>query len=265
MVERLFVLRSFWLVLFLFRPALCQITDIEDKFYRLFVFSSEGPLSGKEYQSCCPGEKNDSSGYAVCVKTDFHDIFRQWNMSHGNNQSNYQSDMGIAVKMPARVSHKDFNLFIEMQRTALYSDNNSEYKSTQFSGKNCDSYMVKCCLQHRQNPDSYGLSVEYTTGKNEVGLKIDKYPQNITDALQKRYFYNLLEPAFGNLINFSLSGHELNYALEYIKEFSPSFDLGVNFCHNSCGYSAGIKYFSRVERIEGEKKQKLTLQLIDIP
>jgi|GEM_PF-3332222 len=231
----------------------CQVQDVETKFYDLFVFSSSNFLIGKEDLRYHPARESLTSNYSMNLEMNYHDLYREW--SGGiNDKTNYQYDVGLEAKIPFNLFEKNFGLNLDFKKQTFSSIYNSDNNGAKYTGSDWGSYSLNSSLLYDDTSGKLGIRFKYTTGSNSSNLRINQYPEDNTDVLANKYFYSLLEPAFGNDIGFRLTGNEINYALEYNREINSSLNLGFDFYQEINNYDAGINYYSSVEKIEGEKK-----------
>ena len=95
----------------------------------------------------------------------------------------------------------------KLQFGCSYEFNYSEYKnilnteytfgSINFLSKNYDIY-----LKTKLNKHSLKIKYKHKSIDNNFLLKIYKFPHSETDSTLNKYLYNLLEPTFGDSINF---------------------------------------------------------------
>jgi len=249
-------MRIIVLILFLFyyESVFGQFRDVETKFYDLFVFSSNSFLVGNEDLQYHPARINYSSNYLINMKTNYHDVFREWGGNNDNNKTIYQYDFGLETEIPINLFKKNCCLNLSFLKQTFLSAYNSENKEAEFVGSHFGAYSFNSNLLFDETPDKVGLRIKYSTGINSLKLRINQYPESETDALLNKYFYNLLEPAFGKDIRFDLAGDEINYAIEYNRILNSSFNFGFNFYQEMNDYDIGINYYSSIAAIEGLKK-----------
>jgi hypothetical protein len=241
------------LFVFSYKSALCQIRDFETKFYDLFIFSSNSFLVGDEDLRYHPARIICPPSYFIEMNMNYHDVYRAWTVNNDNNNAIYQYDLGLETIIPLNFFRNNCCLNLNIQRQTLSSAYNSEYKESELSGNNFETYSFNSAFLFDGTPNKVGVRMNYATGTNRVNLKINQYPEDTTNALLNKYFYDLLEPAFGNDIKFDVTGNEINYALEYSRAVNASFNFGFNFYQEIQNYDAGINYYSNVEKIEGFK------------
>ena len=231
----------------------CQVIDVETKLYDMFVFSGSSFLSGKEDLRYHPARNAFPPIYSVNLKMNYHDIYREWTPGNGNSKTNYQYDMGIETEFPLKIFKRNFGLNLNLKKQIHSSTYSTKYNEAEFSGKNWEIYSVRGSINWEDTTHRAGISIKYTAGNNNAGLKINRYPSVGTDEFMNKYFYGLLEPAFGKDIEFSFNTNEINYAIEYTRILSRNFNLGVNFYSETNQYDLGINYYGNVEKIEGWK------------
>ncbi len=244
------VILAFFILYFPF--TLCQVTDVETKLYDMFVFSGSNFLSGKEDLRYHPARMFYPSIYSANLKMNYHDIYRE-RTDGGGNKSNYQYDMGFEAEFPLKLFKNNFGLNLNLKKQILSSAYGTKYNEAGFSGKNWDIYSLNGCILWDDTANKAGISIKYTAGDNSANMKINRYPSGGDDETMNKYFYDLLETAFGKDIWFSLNNNEINYALEYNRFIGRDFNMGINIYKETNRYDLGINYYGNVEKIEGSK------------
>ncbi len=229
-----------------------QIQDLETKFYDLFVPGSNGFLIGNEDLRYHPAREDLPLKYSVVLNSNYHDLFREYG-GPNDNKTNFQYGMGVNTEIPLSLSNYNFCLNVELEQKAFSFSNYSKDGGAEFSGNNFKSYGLKSNLLAEDSVNKIGVNFKYLIGQGKVNLNISQYPYSESDGLLDKYFYNLLEPAFGNNIYFGLSGIEQSYAIEYCRKAGANFNYGINFYRELNTYNTGIDYYSNVNKIEGRK------------
>ena len=231
----------------------CQIRDVEKNFYDIFVFSSSDFLAGNEDVRYHPAGRELVTELTMQTNMRYHDVYRGWNDENGGGKTVYQYDLGLETAFPVVLLNNDCRIDAGFQRQTFSSDYSSEHKEIEFSGNNFQTYSFDGAFLFDGVRDKIGVRVNYAAGRNRENLKINQYPSDTADALLEEYFYSLLEPAFGSMVDFDITGRAVNYALEYRRIVSASLTLGLNFYQEIDGENAGIEYYSSVEKIAGWK------------
>jgi len=126
----------------------------------------------------------------------------------------------------------------KLQLGCSYEFNYSEYKnilnteytfgSINFLSKNYDIY-----LKTKLNKHSLKIKYKHKSIDNNFLLKIYKFPHSKTDSTVNKYLYNLLEPTFGDSINFypKTINNIINiyYSAPQIFNFYPFINLQFHF------------------------------------
>jgi len=218
----------------------------------LLVLSSNNFLLGKEDLRYHPARRNDQLNSLIRFNSVYHDTYREW-IENDKAKTNYQYDLGLELKLPINFFGKKMHIDLGAQKLTNSSVINSEYKEAEFSLKNWSAYSINGNFLLDESTNKIGLNIKYLFGDNDADLRINKYPEDYTDGLVNKYFYSLLEPAFGREIKFSLKGYAFSYALEYTRIINPTLNFGVSLYSENNNYDAGINYYSSVEKLEGSK------------
>jgi hypothetical protein len=183
----------------------------------------------------------------------FHDIFREWTDNNAYDKNNYQYNFGVKLEMPLFILNKKIFATMDFQRQTVSShiNNNDDFN---ISAGRMVSYSLNSSFLLNDDLNKYGIRIKYSGSNNTAGLVVNNYPEDKSNMLASKYFYDLLEPAFGHDINFYFSGNDIGYAFEYCRTVTPSFNAGINVCQEIYNYNPGINYFSSVEKISGEKR-----------
>lgn len=250
----------FFMFLFYCRFLYGQLPDIETKLYDLFDFSGSSFLTGSEDLRYHPALKSFSSLYSMNLKMNYHDIYREWSADN-NYKSSSQYDMGIETRFPFEFFSESFNVNIEILKQNLYSALNDKNNEIHFRNNNSSNYSINSGILWDDGRDKAGLRLKYTSGVNGVLINVNSFPSDESDEMLNKYFYHLLEPAFGNNINMNLRGNEFNYAFEYTRSIIKDLKLGINFYQDNNNQNIGINYYGSVVKIEGPKYLDGFLQL----
>jgi len=227
--------------------------DVETRSWDLFVFSSDRFLVLDEDIRYHPARIATSSDYVMTMKMNYHDVYREWVGNDPNDKTLYQYDVGLEVEAPMTLFSNNANVRLGFLRQTFSSMYTGEHHEAAFTGATPGTYSFGGALMFDGTPDKAGLRINYTTGTNRALINISQYPQDNTDPLLNTYFYDLLEPAFGNEIRSDVTEHEVSYALEYNRTITPSLNVGLNFYHEIDNDDFRINYYSSVQRITGSK------------
>ncbi len=232
----------------------CQVRNIETKIYELFIFSSDKFLIGKEDLKYHPSREIINSGKTVGLNMNYNDIYREWDANKNYNRSNLQYGIGMNAGTPFVLFKKKFYFNLDFERNTFSSEIDSKHNELSFSLKNLNTYYIDGLLLLNGGPDKFGLKFGYGRNSGRADLSIYQFPESNHNQSLNKYFYSLLEQAFGRNIIYSQAGNEINYTLEYCRTINSVFNFGLNFYREVNNYNAEINYNSKVENIEGPKK-----------
>ena len=105
-----------------------------------------------------------------------------------------------------------------------------------------------------------GLSVEYLSMRGQNQLTIDHYPKSENDWLLDRYFYDLLQPTFGNLIDVSVYLRKLGAVGEFMYKVHDRCELGTKMSYSEMRNQTQLIYLNTTEKLAGEKIIKIPLK-----
>jgi len=231
---------------------LCQIQNIEENLYDLFVFDSNKFLTGKEDLRYHPARLNTSQNYLINTNMRYHDIYREWTVNK-NKTKNYQYDFEIMSRIPITLFTKKLNLYADFGSQTFSSFYRSENNGTEFNVKTLKTYSINGGLLYDDTTYKIGLRIKYSHGVSDPEFQVNLFPEDKEDALLNKYFYNLLEPSFGKNIYFNIKENEINYAFEYYTTLYPYLNIGFNLYREINDHDIKINYYSSVEKIEGKK------------
>lgn len=230
-----------------------QMLDVETKLYDLFAPVGCSYISSRYDSRYHPAVDTLSGVRSINMHMSYHDIYREQASGNGGSKKNSMYNTGLESEFPLKVFQNNFKLNLQFRRNTFSSFYNSKNNEAVFTGTDWNTYTAAAGLLFDDDANKFGITLKYSAGNYDADLKINDYSGTGTNLLADRYFYDLLEPAFGNDIRFKIRANGFNYALEYIREVSRYINLGIYLYQEINNYKSDIKYYGSVETLEGEK------------
>jgi hypothetical protein len=254
----LFKKKVFILLGLLLSPLFSQVHNIEASLYGLFLPADRQFLIYPENSVQHPGWLDWDSNRTIEIGFGYNDIFREWK-DNLPLISIHQSGAGIGFRYP----------FKWLNTRALYTAGISaryfrfkdyhKSRDIEFNISSFPTYSITNTLVFKNTKHQFGLNIVLVRGSNNNKMTINKFPHD-EDADVNTFFFDLLEPTFGDEIFIRAINHQWALLAEYSFAISGQLKSGISIGTEAIRDNYNFSYFNSTEKISGFKKFKAPLK-----
>jgi len=191
--------------------------------------------------------------YYISSEFAYHDIYSEW-LNDKLILSSNQYDVNMSAIIP--FSYHSYPGIISLNfdyGNFSFKDHESN-DDADASITNWPKYGLSGTIGLQANQHRLGLFwlMEYASTNSNV--YINKYYHDPEDELLNRYFYDLLEPTFGEKIKFEPTHKRYAISGEYVFSYQNRLNSGLIISKQIIGNNYRISYINSTDRLAGQKK-----------
>jgi hypothetical protein len=213
----------------------------ENSLYHLLNVNDDGFLvndfQGTEHPALTPVQENAQ----LSMRYDYEDLYRETGFFN-INKNRYVLNYCLPLKHFSPAS--TLSLHLARERLA--------FTHVQQAGEMPD-INLSSEYGHRGKKYNLGISLGLQHMVHSNRVAINHYPDGEDDWLLNRYFYDLLQPTFGNTIDIDMTLNRIGFIGEYFYKAQGLLDIGAKFSLTQLDNKANVRYFNSTEKLSGDK------------
>jgi hypothetical protein len=234
-------IRKIFILIVSFAPAFSQPATSENTIYHLLNINDDGFLAGTFQATEHPALVSAPENTQLSVRYDYEDLYRELGLFSVN-----KNRFVVDYRQPLRSLSPSslFSLHLARERLRInHSDQAGVLPDINLSGE----------FSYAGNRNKVGFSLGFQHMGHSNRLTIDHYQGSEDDWLLNRYFYDLLQPTFGNRIDLTMNINRFAFTGEYLHAIGDRVEVGTKLSFMQLKNQANLSYFNSTEKLAGEK------------
>ena len=200
-----------------------------------------------------PAQFKMDSTYRLSSEFAYHDIYREW-LNDKLILSSDQYDANVVTYIPFSYHKYPGIISFNFNYSNFAFRDHENNDDADASITNCPLYALSGTIGLQTNRHRMGLFwlVEYGSAQSNIYIK--KYYHDPEDDLLNRYFYDLLNPTFGDEIKFEPTHKRFILSGEYVFSYQNRFNSGLTISKQILSNNFQISYINSTNSLAGQKK-----------